>query len=217
LTIWSFWSNLYVPFIDNQAPKGVFARLLTLNPNTTPLVHAPWLMTALWLIVVALVVVILAAVVSRRRLASDDRTLVELSLVITAMLLVSPLTEYIYIVILVLPFVFLVTVLWRRGWDAPRARPLALCLALVWALLAFPLKNIEYYFWPRMASASGLTLIVEVLLAVPYLYVIVGLFALELWLLRMVTGRTLVDALKALPNEILPSQNSREAVEAPSA
>ena len=202
LTVWSFWSNQYVPFIDNQAPKGVFARLFTVNPNTTPLVNAPWLMTALWLIVAALVVGIVAASVSRRRLVSDDRTLVELSLIITAMLLISPLTEYIYIVILILPFVLLTTVLWRHGWQEPHTRPMWLCLALIWLLLVFPLKNIEYFFWPRMASASGPLLVAYVWLAVPYLYVIIGLFALELWLLRLVTGQTLRDALKALPGDI---------------
>jgi hypothetical protein len=212
LTVWSFWSNQFAAYFDNQAPKGIFARLFTLNPYATPLLNAPWLMTTLWLVVAALVALIVAACVSRRRLASDDQTLVELSLIITAILLISPLTEYIYLLMLILPMVLLVTVLQRRGWWAERYRPITLSVGLVWLLLIFPLKSIQYFFTPRLAAASGAPLVVMAFLAVPYLYVIIGLFALELWLWRLITGSTLREGFRRLQGELLALLQSLRAI-----
>lgn len=186
LSVWSFWSNQYVSFIDNQAPKGVLARLFTINPNTHPVIVAPWLMTTLWLAIVVSVVALIVALVRSSRRKDDAATFLEVGLVVTGMLLISPLTEYIYLTLLVVPLVALYA-LARQHWG--KGRPfyiIGIGTAVIWALTWLPLQNIEYAFWQRMLAGSPATPL-YVFLAVPYLYVVIAVFVLNIYAIRQET------------------------------
>jgi glycosyltransferase involved in cell wall biosynthesis len=198
LAIWRFWSNEYIPFIDNQSPKGVLARLFTYNAYVRPLVDAPVLVTLLWLVVVGLVVVVTAAVTAPRPLQRDGRSLLEVGVVISAMLLISPLTEYIYLTLLVFPLLALYVLLRQSDWRAPGWRALATWLVLSWALLCLPLQQVEYFFWPRMSASRPPVADLYTLLAPAFLYTLIAFMALQLYALRLVTGRTTRSAVHAL-------------------
>lgn len=199
ILIWQFWSNQYVSFIDNNSPKGVFARLLTINPNAHPLIVAPALMTALWLVVVLLVIVCALAVLKPAPLRRDVSALLEIGLVITAMFLISPLTEYIYLTLLIVPLCSVYLFAFSPGNTHPRRTRQALRLAVIvgWLLLCLPLQRIEYFFWPRMQTASPVTP-VYVLLAAVYLYVAVAFFVLQLATLSLALDRSFGASLRRL-------------------
>ena len=71
MDIWTFWSNQYASFIDNQAFKGVLVRLFTINPYVPPILDAPLLATTLWLALAAGVALLLITVIKPRPLQSD--------------------------------------------------------------------------------------------------------------------------------------------------
>lgn len=179
--IWQFWSNQYISFIDNNSPKGVLARLFTINPNTHPIIVAPAIMTVLWLVVAVLVIVFAAAVIQPQPLQRDTRSLLEIGLVITAMFLISPLTEYIYLTLLIVPLCSVYLLAFVSDASHTRRAPRALRLGVVigWLCICLPLQRIEYFFWPRMHAPSPLAHL-YVLLAAVYLYVAVALFVLQL-------------------------------------
>jgi hypothetical protein len=203
LTIWQFWSNQYVSFIDNDAPKGVLARLFMLNPYVRPLFVAPTLVTALWLVVVAVVAILTVAVVAPRPLRRDARSLMEIGVTLTAILLISPLTEYIYVILLIQPLLALYLLLRAVDWRSPRYRGVAIGLAALWLLLCLPLQHIEYFLLPRMSTMSFMAH-VYVLLAPAYLYVTVALFALQLHALHRVSGLSTRMALRQLIQRASP-------------
>ena len=190
LLIWQFWSNQYVSFIDNNSPKGVLARLFTVNPNTHPLFVAPTVMTLLWLVVVLLVIACLIAVIRPQPLRRDAHSLMEVGLLVTAMFLISPLTEYIYLTLLIVPLCSIY--LFAFGSNAShqgRARQaLRLAVIIGWLCICLPLQHIEYFFWPRMQTSSPLAQL-YVLLAAVYLYVAVAFFVLQLAALSVAQGR----------------------------
>lgn len=198
LAIWRFWSTEYVPFIDNQSPKGVLARLFTHNGYVRPLFDAPLLVTILWLMIAALVVVVTAAVVAPRPLLRDSRLLLEVGVVISAMLLISPLTEYIYLTLLAFPLLALYALLRQSDQRTPGWRALATGLALGWGLLCLPLQQVEYFFWPRMSASAPPLAAVYTLLAPAFLYALIALLALQLYAVRLTTGRTTAIAIRQL-------------------
>jgi glycosyltransferase involved in cell wall biosynthesis len=197
IAIWRFWSTQYVSFIDNQSPKGVLSRLFTVNSNGHPLIVAPALMTTLWLLVCAATVLCAATVVAPSRLRRDPRTLVELGVAVSAVLIISPLTEYIYLTLLVVPLLGLVALLRAGDWRAPRWRMVLLGFVTCCGLLFVPLQRIEYFFWPRMRTPSVLGDL-YVILAPAFLYVLVALFGLQLHALHVYTGSTLSGNIRRL-------------------
>lgn len=213
-TIWQFWSNQYVSFIDNQAPKGVLARLFTVNPNVHPLFVAPILVTLGWLMVVAVVAMLTAAVVRPEPLRRDIPSLLEVGLVLTALLLISPLTEYIYLTLLVLPLLMLYVLLEHADWrgSRPQWRAVFIGLLAVWLLLVLPIQHIEYFFWPHMSTPSPIAAL-YVLLGTPHLYVLAALFALQLYVQGIVLGRSLRQSLRRLLDEVLAVARRRRALD----
>lgn len=197
LAVWQFWSNVYVPFIDNMAPKGVLARLFTINPSAHPLVVAPVLVTLGWIAVVAVVGLLTLAMVTPRPLRRDTLSVLELGLVMSALLLISPLTEYIYLTLLVFSMVSLYCLLRQVEWRSGVYLRVAVALLVFTAVLYLPLQRIEYYFWPqRMTTPSALSAL-YILLGAPYLYVLVAYFALHLYTMRLVVGQSPLSAIRA--------------------
>jgi Glycosyltransferase family 87 len=178
-TIWSFWSSQYVSFINTESLRGALARLFQINPYVHPIVVAPTLATILWLLFVAGIAVLVATRARPRPLGRDTGTVIEVGLVTTAMLLVSPLTEYIYMTLLLVPLLGLYVLVRRQGLRSPAYLRLAAGAAIIWLLLCFPLQHIEGIFASRMSVESASTA-VYVFLALPYLYVTVAAFVLQL-------------------------------------
>lgn len=199
LLIWQFWSNQYVSFIDNNSPKGVLARLFTINPNAHPIILAPAIMTLLWLVVTLLVIACAVAVIRPQPLRSDAHSLLEIGLVISAMFLISPLTEYIYLTLLIVPLcsIYLFAFTSSVGRSRQMRQALRIGLIVGWVLLCLPLQQIEYFFWPRMQTPSPLAHI-YVLLAAVYLYVAVAFFVLQLAALSLALDRPFGASLRRL-------------------
>jgi hypothetical protein len=200
--VWQFWSNEYVPFIDNMSLKGVLARLFTTNPSAHPLVIAPILVTLGWIAVVAVVGGLTVAMIVPRPLRRESSSMLELGLMIAAMLLVSPLTEYIYFTLLVFSMVGVYIVLTQVDWRSARYRRMAIGLAVFAAVICLPLQRIEYFFSLRMYTQSALSAF-SILLGAPYLFVMVGYFAFQVYALQRATGRNIGDVAQTWKHNCL--------------
>lgn len=196
IEIWQFWSQQYVSFIDNQAPKGVFARLFSVNPNATPIANAPVLVTLLWIALVAVILVILAAT-TRARAGHTQLAPLELGAALTALFLVSPLTEYIYLTLAVIPLVSIALWLHRTPWWERRFRGIEAGLVTAYLLLCLPLQRVEYYFWPHMTGSSVFAHI-AVILGAPYTAVLVLLFVLQVCALVVASAAPLHVSVREL-------------------
>lgn len=179
IAIWRFWSDQYLPFIDNQSPKGVLARLFTVNPYVRPLFVEPVLVTLGWLALAALLTILLLAVTRPVPLGADTRSLMEVGGAVSVLLLVSPLTEYIYVTLAVLPLVSLYMLLRERRWWQRPYREIAVALAVIWFVLCLPLEHIEHALWSMMATSSPVADL-YVVLSPTYVYMVGVLFGVQI-------------------------------------
>lgn len=204
LTIWAFWSNQFVAQAHNDSLKGVLTRLFTANPVVRPIVVAPGLVTAGWAIVIVAVGLCAAALVTPSPIKRNLLSLLELGLVMEAVFLVSPLTEWPYLLMLIVPLVG--CVLWVAAAYARGVHDglvgAAVATIAVWVALIGPAGFIEYRLvdhWGR----PGLSADAFVILAPIYLYVLIGAFFLQLVLIGRTCNVRLTDALAGLPG-LLP-------------
>jgi len=217
LTIWKFWSNQFVAQAHNDSPKGVLTRLFTANPVVRPIVVAPGLVTALWVLFVAAVGLSAAAVVSARPIKRDVLTLLELGLALEAVFLVSPLTEWPYLLMLIVPLIGCVAWIVSAYKDGMRYRLIkpAVAAVAIWVALIGPAGFVEYRVvdhWNR----PGLSADALVILAPIYLYVLVAAFLLQLVLIARVRKIRVADSLAGMPRT-LPSITAEFAHDAWSA
>ena len=205
-TAWGFWANQYVAFVHNESPKGVLARLFTINPAGHPLVVAPSAVTALWLVVAVVVVGLTVAVTSARPLRRDSLSLLEVGLAVEAIMLVSPLTERPYFLFLLVPLLGLFCWVREVGVTEPFARRAALAAVVGWVLLAGPAEFAEYLFDPGITTASHAAPLFD-LLAPVYLWVTVAGFVLQLMVVTRVRGTRVMpavaDTVRGAPGLIL--------------
>jgi len=131
-----FWANQYLPFLHNESPKGVLARLFTINPAAHPLTVAPGAVTVLWLVLAVVVLVLTVAVTSIRPLRRDALSLLEVGLAIEAIMLVSPLTERPYFLFLLIPLIGLFCWVREVGVAGLFERRATVVAVLFWLLLA---------------------------------------------------------------------------------
>jgi hypothetical protein len=207
LTIWSFWSNQYLAYARNDSPKGVLTRIFTTNPVVRPLIHAPMLVTILWLIISAFVVLAAATAVTPRRLRSGPLSLIEYGIALTALLLVSPLMEWPYLLLLVIPLVGCYSWLRTADWRTTPYRNVALGTVLAWLALCGPLTTVEYFIWNHIGNRPIITDL-GVVVAPIYLYALVAVFALQIHLYRLASGQSMHDRVRRLvtrPSLDLPS------------
>lgn len=196
--IWGFWSSHYSPFIDNVSPKGVLARLLTDNPNGPGLVNNPTLATSLWIALVVVLGCVALATTSRRAGGEAHLSAIEFSLALCTVLLISPLTEWIYLTLLAIPLLLCASVLVPVNAvsdarvNAANGRPisgqtwvspLGLALLCVYGALCLPLNQIEYHAWPGIAH-GGIHGALSVLVAAVYLYPLLIVYGLSLLILK---------------------------------
>ena len=179
LQVWSFWSGPYVAFAHNDAPKGILTRLFTVNPVSPPLVVAPGLVTAAWLIISAAVAVVAAAVIKPAPFKRDARSLIEFGLMIEALLLITPLTEWPYLLLLLIPLLGIFAWLVEIGIGGLRARFAAAGAVAVAAALYGPANAVEYWALGHVGGSPARSALF-VLLAGANLYLLAGAFALQL-------------------------------------
>ena len=195
-TAWGFWANQYLPFLHNESPKGVLARLFTVNPAAHPLTVAPGAVTVLWLV---LAVVVLDP--DRRGLvhptaAPRRLSLLEVGLAIEAIMLVSPLTERPYFLFLLIPLIGLFCWVREVGVAGLFERRATVVAVLFWLLLAGPAELAEYVFDTGVTVQSHAAPLFT-LLAPVYMWVTVAAFVLQLLVVAHIRGLRLVPAVAA--------------------
>ncbi len=196
--LWSFWSTRYVAFDENLAPRGLLERLLTVNPVAVPVMVAPWLAIVLWLVTAVVVACLCLAVVAPRPLRPDPRSLMEIGTIVSAGLLVSPLTEAPYLVFLIVPWVAAVVYLRQLGWQRPAVRRSAAALLGLWALLLIPHRS-TLEWRPDTGLASWMLTVMVT--AAPALFILVATFTLQLELSRLASGRRTQDEVGSLVHD----------------
>jgi hypothetical protein len=195
-TAWSFWSDQYLPFLHNESPKGVLARLFTLNPVAHPLTVAPGAVTVLWIVVVVVVLVLTVAVTSTRPLRRDALSLLEVGLAIEAIMLVSPLTERPYFLFLLIPLLGLFCWVREVGVAGLFERRATVAAVLMWVLLAGPAEFAEYVFDTGVTAQSHAAPLFT-LLAPVYIWVTVAAFVFQLLVVAHIRGLRLIPAVGA--------------------
>src|SRR5579872_5906601 len=124
LIIWRFYGGQYAVTITNDAPRGVLLRLLTPYPYTHPLTDVPGLATALWLMIALVVLLIALSQIAPRPLGGDSRSFLDVGLVVTTALLISPWSENSQFTWLAVPFLAVYISLRRVGLGTPVGRKL---------------------------------------------------------------------------------------------
>lgn len=178
-TVWGFWSNQYLPFLHNESPRGVLARLFTANPVAHPLTVLPAAETAVWIAVVVAVAALVVAVVSTHPLRRTSLSLLEVGVALEAIMLVSPLTERPYFVLLLIPLLGLVAWVSQGEPAAPPVHRAAVAGAAVWVLMLGPVELAETLLGAGITTGSTAAPL-YVLLAPLYLWLGVAAFALQL-------------------------------------
>ena len=84
----------------------------------------------------------------------------------------------------------------ETGVRSAPGKFVALGAILIWLLLTGPLTWTEDHIAARMVSAHSVAADVYVLLAPGYLYVLIGMFALQLYALRVVNGTSTSTAVR---------------------
>jgi hypothetical protein len=127
----------------------------------------------------------------------------ELGLALEAVFLVSPLTEWPYLLVLIVPLVACVA--WLVGEYQRGARRglvgAAVATVAIWVALIGPAGFIEYRLvdhWNR----PGLSADALVILAPMYLYVLVGAFFLQLVVIGRVRNLRLTKSLTGMPRTL---------------
>jgi Glycosyltransferase family 87 len=194
LTLWHFYSTQYLSFSENIAPRGMLERLFTVNPFVRPLVDMPVLAVALWLVISGMIFIITLAVIAPRPFRRESRSLIELGVMLSGLLLVSPLTEPPYLVLLIMPLVG--TLIYLRGvqWNQPPFRWAALALGGLWGLELIPRKYTEDVI-ARLPHADPFQAALFVILVPTHFYILLATFGLQLHLLHLASGSTTRDAL----------------------
>jgi hypothetical protein len=194
LTLWHFYSTQYLSFNENISPRGMLERLFTVNPFVPPLVDMPVLAVALWLVVVGVIFVVTLAVIAPRPFRRESRSLIELGVMISGLLLISPLTEPPYLVLLIMPLVG--TLIYLRGvqWSHPPFRWAAAALGGLWVLELIPRHYTEDVI-SRLPHADPVHAALFVILVPTHFYILLGTFVLQLHVLHLASGSTTRDAV----------------------
>ncbi len=192
-TVWSFWSDQYLPFVHNESPKGVLARLFTVNPVAHPLAVLPSIETVGWVAVVVIVTVLVVAVVSTQPLRRDSLSLLEVGLVTEAIMLVSPLTERPYFMLLLIPLLGLVAWISQARPGDTLVHRAAVTGVVIWVLMLGPVEVAETVLGAGISTGSAAAPI-YVLLAPLYLWLGVAAFVLQLIVVARVRGLGVLPA-----------------------
>jgi hypothetical protein len=196
LTLWRFYSSQYLSFSENIAPRGMLERLFTVNPFVPPVIDMPVLAVGLWLVVVATILAVTFAVITPRPIRRDSRSLVEFGAIVSGLLIVSPLTEPPYLVLLILPLVATLIYLRSVPWSDRRFQWAALALFGVWFLELVPRNYTEPFLSRHLPPTDPAASALRVILMPTHFYILLATFLLQLYVLRLASGSTTLEALR---------------------
>jgi hypothetical protein len=194
-TLWRFYSTQYLSFSENISPRGMLERLLTVNPFVHPLVDLPVLAVVLWFVVACIVFAVTLAVITPEPFRRDSQSLVEFGVILSGLMLVSPLTEPPYLVLLIMPLVATIIYL-RSAPPTPGSRVVASALFALWVFQLIPRHYIEPLFWRHLSHTDPVQSALLVVLAPTHFYVLLATFALQLHVLHILSGSTTAQALR---------------------
>lgn len=195
LTLWNFYSSQYLSFSENIAPRGLLERLFTVNPFVRPLVDMPVLAVGLWLVVVGVIFVVTLAVLAPHPFRRDSRSLIEIGAMISGLMLISPLTEPPYLVLLIMPFVATLIYLRSVEWNQGAFRWVTLVLVGLWVSELVPRSYTEPFFWQHLSQTDRFQAALLVILAPTHFYILLTTFVLQLHVLHLASGSTTLEAL----------------------
>ena len=196
LMLWNFYSSHYLSFAENITPRGMFERLFTINPYVQPLIDLPILARILWLGVVLTVFVLLFSIVTPRPLRRDARTVVEFGAILSGLMLVSPLTEPPYLVLLIMPLVSALIYLRGVEWSVKPFLWVALGVAGLWFFELVPRSIIEPRIWGAFDSTDPLQSALIVFLAPTHFYILLFTFVLQVYVLRLEAKEPLLTSVR---------------------
>lgn len=196
LTLWQFYASQYLSFIENITPRGMLERLFTVNPYVPPVADMPILVVVLWAIVVAIVFVLIFAAIEPRPLRRDARSLIEFGAILSGLMLVSPLTEPPYLVLLIMPLV--ATILFLKGvdWSKQPYRWAAALLLAIWIAELVPRHYTEPFIWNAFSRTGPLETPLRVLLTPTHFYILLATFILQLHLLHLLAGTSVIRSVQ---------------------
>jgi hypothetical protein len=201
LKLWQFYGSQYLSFSENITPRGMLERLFTVNPFVEPLVVARGVVISVWLVIFALVLFLVLAVVAPRPIERTPAALVELGAIICGLMLVSPLTEPPYLVLLIIPMTATLRYLGSASWSEPPARWATVGLFAVWFAEVVPRSLLEPDFsQPLSPTGPGQTVLL-VMTAPTRFYILLGTFLLQLYILSLVSGRRISASMGRLVRE----------------
>ena len=197
LQVWSFWSGPFVAVAHNDSPKGVLTRLFTINPVAQPLFVAPGLVTSIWLLLSAGVAIVVLAVIQPAPFRKDARSLIEFGLMIEALLLISPLTEWPYLLVLLVPLIGLFV--WVNQIEPQSRQGVVAAFGAIAVAIALygPANAVEYWALAHLGGGAVRSA-VFVVVAGANLYLVVIAFGLQLHALHAISGRSTSEATIAL-------------------
>jgi hypothetical protein len=196
LTLWNFYASQYLSFIENITPRGMLERLFTVNPYMPPIADMPRLAVALWVVVVAIVFVLIFAAIRPRPLERDSRSLIEIGAILSGLMIVSPLTEPPYLVLLIMPLV--ATILHLRGveWTRPPYLWATVLVCGIWVAELIPRSLTEPFIWNALSLSGPLQAPLRVLLGPTHFYILLATFVLQLYVLNLSAGSTTLASVQ---------------------
>jgi hypothetical protein len=144
-----------------------------------------------WLGLSLVLVVLTTAAVAALPLRRESRALLEVGLVLVAVMLVSPLTEDLYLTLLVIPLFALYTWVREADWRARSTRIVAGATFVLWALLCVSWRRVYTDLWLRSdGSHTVLADVYMVAAAGIWLSLLLAFFVLLLYVLRLSSGQS---------------------------
>ncbi len=201
LKLWRFYGSQYLSFSENITPRGMLERLFTVNPFVEHLTDAPAVAVGVWLVLFALVLFTLLAVVAPRPIQREPASLVEFGAILSGLMVISPLTEPPYLVLLILPMTATLIYLRSVRWSEPPALWATFGLAAVWFAELVPRGMIEPRIWQHLDRTEPVQTVLLVLLAPTHFYILLATFLLQLYVLRLVSGHATSVSMSRLVRE----------------
>jgi hypothetical protein len=201
LTLWRFYGSQYLSFSENITPRGMLERLFTVNPFVTPLTDAPAVAVAVWLVLFAAMLFLLLAVVAPRPFTREPAALVEFGAIVSGLMIVSPLTEPPYLVLLILPMTAALLYLRSVKWQTFPAMWATLGLLAVWFAELVPRSLTENRIAQLLDRNDPAQTLLLVLLLPTHFYILLATFVLQIYVLRLASGHTIGESMSRLVRE----------------
>ena len=201
LKLWRFYGSQYLSFSENITPRGMLERLFTVNPFVEPIAEAPGVAVAVWFVLFAVMLFTLLAVVAPRTIKREPASLLEFGAILSGLMIVSPLTEPPYLVLLILPMTATLIYLRSVRWTESPARWGTVGLVAVWFAELVPRSLIEPHIWANLDKTDPVQTVFLVILAPTHFYILLATFVLQLFLLRVASGQTTAVSMSRLVRE----------------